>query len=49
MRLLDRYEEIVGHQEVEHLRRLADRLAGKRIVHVNSTAPAAGWPRYSAG
>ena len=37
MRLLDRYEEIVGHQEVERLRRLAERLAGKRIVHVNST------------
>ena len=37
MRLLDRYEEIVGHQEVERLRRLAVRLAGKRIVHVNST------------
>ena len=37
MKLLDRYEEIVGHQEVEHLRRLAGRLTGKRIVHVNST------------
>jgi len=37
MKLLDRYEEVVGHQEVERLRRLADRLGGKRIVHVNST------------
>ncbi len=37
MRLLDRYEEVVGHQEVERLRRLGERLAGKRIVHVNST------------
>ena len=30
MKLLDRYEEIVGHREVERLRRLAGRLAGKR-------------------
>ena len=37
MKLLDRYEEIVGHQEVERLRRLAARLAGQRLVHVNST------------
>ena len=42
MKLLDRYEEIVGHQEVEHLRRLAGRLAGKRIVHVNSTRTGGG-------
>lgn len=41
MKLLDRYEEIVGHQEMEHLRRLAGRLAGKSIVHVNS-APGGG-------
>lgn len=37
MKLLDRYEEVVGHQEVERLRRLAARLQGKSIVHVNST------------
>ena len=37
MKLLDRYEEVVGHQEVERLRHLASRLEGKRIVHVNST------------
>lgn len=37
MRLLDRYEEVVGHQEVQRLRQLASRLEGKRIVHVNST------------
>jgi trehalose synthase len=42
MKLLDRYEEIVGHQEVEHLRRLAERLAGKRVVHVNSTRTGGG-------
>ncbi|MCE5267191.1 MAG: glycosyltransferase [Planctomycetaceae bacterium] len=42
MRLLDRYEEVVGHQEVERLRRLAERLAGKRIVHVNSTRTGGG-------
>jgi trehalose synthase len=37
MRLLDRHEEVVGHQEVQRLRQLAAGLAGKRIVHVNST------------
>ncbi len=42
MKLLDRYEEIVGHREVERLRRLAGRLAGKRIVHVNSTRSGGG-------
>ena len=42
MKLLDRYEEIVGHQEVERLRRLAERLSGKRMVHVNSTRTGGG-------
>ncbi|MHB1035878.1 MAG: glycosyltransferase [Pirellulales bacterium] len=42
MRLLDRYEEIVGHHEVERLRRLGERLSGKRIVHVNSTRVGGG-------
>jgi len=42
MRLLDRYEEVVGHQEVERLRRLAARVAGKRVVHVNSTRAGGG-------
>ena len=42
MKLLDRYEEIVGHQEVEHLRRLGERLVGRRIVHVNSTRSGGG-------
>ncbi len=42
MRLLDRYEEVVGHQEVERLRRLGARLAGQRIVHVNSTRSGGG-------
>jgi trehalose synthase len=42
MKLLERYEEIVGHQEVMHLRRLGQRLAGKRIVHVNSTRSGGG-------
>src|SRR5438045_8939768 len=37
MKLLDRYEEIVGPSEVQRLRQLAARLHGKRIVHVNST------------
>ena len=37
MSLLERYEEVVGRQEIDRLRRLAARLKGKRIVHVNST------------
>lgn len=42
MRLLDRYEDVVGHQEVERLRRLGTRLAGRRVVHVNSTRAGGG-------
>src|SRR5262245_8406187 len=42
MRLLDRYEEVVGHQEVERLRQLASRLEGRRMVHVNSTRVGGG-------
>ena len=42
MRLLDRYEEVVGHQEIQRLCRLAERLAHKRIVHVNSTRTGGG-------
>jgi len=42
MQLLDRYEEVVGHREIESLRRLAAPLAGKRIVHVNSTKVGGG-------
>jgi trehalose synthase len=42
MRLLDRYEEVVGHREVQRLRQLASRLQGKRIVHVNSTRSGGG-------
>lgn len=42
MNLLDRYEEVVGPQEVDRLRRLGERLAGKRIIHVNSTKTGGG-------
>jgi trehalose synthase len=42
MRLLDRYEEVVGSREIQHLRRLAERLAGKRVIHVNSTRTGGG-------
>lgn len=42
MKLLDRYEEVVGHQEIQRLYRLAERLAGKRVVHVNSTRNGGG-------
>jgi trehalose synthase len=40
--LLDRYEEVVGHHEIERLRQLAARLIGRRIVHVNSTKTGGG-------
>jgi trehalose synthase len=42
MTLLERYEQIVGTQEVNRLKRLAERLGGKRIVHVNSTRSGGG-------
>src|SRR6478672_7501105 len=42
MQLLDRYEEVVGHQNVQRLRQLAARLEGKRIVHINSTKTGGG-------
>jgi trehalose synthase len=42
MNLLEQYEQVVGHQEVQRLRRLGERLAGKRIVHVNSTRSGGG-------
>jgi len=42
MKLLDRYEEVVGPREIQRLRQLAGRLAGKRIVHVNSTRTGGG-------
>src|SRR5882724_7514102 len=42
MRLLDRYEVVVGHREIEYLRLLAAGLQGKRIVHVNSTRTGGG-------
>jgi trehalose synthase len=42
MQLLDRYEEVVGRREVQYLRQLAKGLAGKRIVHVNSTRSGGG-------
>ena len=41
MSLLDRYEEVVGRDESSP-RRLGSRLAGKRIVHVNSTRQGGG-------
>ncbi len=42
MNLLDRYEQVVGHAEIQRLRRLGERLAGKRVVHVNSTRTGGG-------
>lgn len=42
MNLLDRYEEVVGHQEVMRLRQLAERLKSRRIIHVNSTRAGGG-------
>ncbi len=37
MSLLAQYEEVVGRQEIDRLRRLGARLSGKRIIHINST------------
>ncbi len=37
MTLLDQYADVVGRQNVDRLRQLAEPLAGKRIVHLNST------------
>jgi trehalose synthase len=42
MQQLDRYEEVVGHAEVQRLRNLAARLEGRKIVHVNSTKAGGG-------
>jgi trehalose synthase len=42
MTLLDRYEEVVGRQEIDRLRQLGSALAGKRVVHVNSTRTGGG-------
>ncbi len=42
MTLLERYEEVIGHREMVRLRHLADRLAGRRIVHINSTRTGGG-------
>ncbi|HEV8069918.1 MAG TPA: glycosyltransferase [Planctomycetaceae bacterium] len=42
MQQLDRYEEVVGHAEVQRLRNLAARLEGRKIVHVNSTKTGGG-------
>jgi trehalose synthase len=42
MKLLDRYEEVVGPAEVQRLRQLAARLGNRRIVHVNSTRAGGG-------
>ena len=40
--LLERYANVAGAREVDHLRQLARRLAGRRIVHVNSTRQGGG-------
>ena len=42
MKLLDLYEGVVGHHEIQRLRRLTAPLQGKRIVHVNSTRTGGG-------
>jgi trehalose synthase len=42
MELLERYEQILGTQEIQRLRQLGRRLAGMRVVHVNSTRTGGG-------
>ena len=39
---LEQYEEVVGHRAVQHLRQLAERVKGRRVVHVNSTRMGGG-------
>jgi len=41
-RSLDSYEEIVGAPVIEQLRKLGDRLRGRRVIHVNSTREGGG-------
>lgn len=40
--MLEDYGEIVGHATIEHLRQVAKRLEGMKIVHVNSTRVGGG-------
>jgi trehalose synthase len=40
--LLNQYAEVVGQRAVDQVRQLAEQLAGKRIVHVNSTREGGG-------
>ena len=35
---LDDYKEIVGAEEIDSVQALAEKLAGKSVTHVNSTA-----------
>ena len=42
MNFLEQLEAVVGHEEIARLRRLADRLHGQRLVHVNSTRSGGG-------
>ncbi len=35
---LDSYRDIIGEQRIEEIRRLAARLKGKRVLHINATA-----------
>ena len=41
-RLLEDYARVVGEGVIDQLRHLATRLAGKRVVHVNSTRAGGG-------
>ena len=41
-RSLDAYRPIVGDEKVEEIKRLADRLKGGRVLHVNATAYGGG-------
>jgi alcohol dehydrogenase class IV len=42
---LDHYAAVVGRPEIEEIRELAARLAGRSIKMVNSTAVGGGSPR----
>ncbi len=40
--LLEEYAEIAGYEVVDHLRQMAEPLAGMKVVHVNSTREGGG-------
>ena len=40
--MLEEYARVAGHDVIDHLRQLVNRIAGLRVVHVNSTRVGGG-------